>query len=398
MNTPVEVRKHASKRVGSFAESAIRGISVLAAQHKAVNIAQGVPDFPAPTELKDAACQAINQDINQYAPNWGDRLLRDELSAKNERCIGVRFDPQTEITVTCGATEGIYAAMLACIDPGDEVIVLEPFYENYLPNCMLLGAVPRYVALKPPDWTFDEEQLARAFNNKTKALLLNTPANPTGKVFNAKELAVIARLCQKWGVLVLSDETYEHIVYDGEHHIAIASLPGMRDLTVTIGSLAKTYSVTGWRLGTVLAAPEMTAAIRKVHDFLTIGAPAPLQRAAVTALKLPQSYYDNLLRDYAGLRDSMQEMLDACDIPYFKPQGAYYFFCNIGKYGFADDMEFARFLIEEVGVAVVPGSCFFAGPVKDYVRLCFAKKPQTIAAARERLLKLPEILARRERG
>lgn len=390
MSISPELAQRISLKASHFKESVIREMSRLAAAHKAVNLAQGMPDFACPPELKLAACQAINDDINQYAITWGDKAFRDGIAEKNKRYIGIAADPETEITVTCGATEGMIATMLALVNPGDEVIVFEPFYENYGPDAILAGATPRYVSLKAPDWTFDEADLERAFNEKTRALILNTPHNPTGKVFGRKEMEAIARLCQKWGVLVFTDEPYEHILFDGAKHIAMASLPGMRDLTVTVNSLSKTYSVTGWRLGTVTASPELTGAIRKVHDFLTVGASAPLQRAGAAAMKLPESYYDKLASDYALRRQSMLSILDESGISYFKPQGAYYVFCDIANFGFKNDVAFTEFLVKEIGVAVVPGSSFFRpGELGNkYVRFCFAKKPETMQAARERLLKL----------
>ncbi len=383
----LDARQKISIKAGYFKESVIREMSRLAAKHNAVNLAQGMPDFSCPDELKDAACQAINGDINQYAITWGDKAFRDAIAEKNARYIGITSDPETEITVTCGATEGMIATMLALVDPGDEVIVFEPFYENYGPDAILAGATPKYVTLHPPDWRFDEEELERAFSNKTRALILNTPHNPTGKVFSREELETIAKVCQKWNVKVFTDEPYEHILFDGNKHIAMASLPGMRDLTVTINSLSKTYSVTGWRLGTVVAVPEMTAAIRKVHDFLTVGAAAPLQRAGATAMKLPESYYDSLSKGYSVRRDSMLKILDECGIDYFKPQGAYYVFCDISKFGYANDVAFTEFLVKDIGVAVVPGSSFFRpGDLgHKYVRFCFSKRPETLEAARSRL-------------
>ncbi len=397
MSISPELAKRISIKASCFKESVIREMSRLSAQHKAVNLAQGMPDFPCPPELKAAACQAINGDINQYAITWGAKNFRDAIAEKNAHYIGLTADPETEITVTCGATEGMIATMLALVDPGNEVIVFEPFYENYGPDAILAGATPRYVALKAPDWTFDEKELEAAFNDKTKALILNTPHNPTGKVFSRQELETIARLCQKWGVLVFTDEPYEHILFDGAKHIAMAVLPGMRDLTVTINSLSKTYSITGWRLGTVTASKELTGAIRKVHDFLTVGAAAPLQAAGAAAMKLPQSYYDKLAQDYDLRRTTMLSILDESGINYFKPAGAYYAFCDISKFGFKNDVAFTEFLVKEVGVAVVPGSSFFRpGDLgSKYVRFCFAKKSETMQAARERLLQLKEKSAAR---
>lgn len=384
------MRSKISIKAGYFKESVIREMSRLAAKHKAVNLAQGMPDFPCPEEVKEAACQAIHGDINQYAITWGDKAFRDAIAEKNAKYIGVAADPETEITVTCGATEGMIATMMALVDPSDEVIVFEPFYENYGPDAILAGATPRYVTLHAPDWHFDEKELEAAFNDKTRALILNTPHNPTGKVFTREEMEFIANLCRKWGVYVFTDEPYEHILFDGAKHIAMASLPGMRDLTVTINSLSKTYSITGWRLGTVIAAPELTSAIRKCHDFLTVGAAAPLQRAGATAMKFPDSYYTYLASEYASRRETMLKILDEAGIDYYKPQGAYYVFCDISKFGYKNDVEFTEFLVKDIGVAVVPGSSFFRpGDLgHKYVRFCFAKKPETLDAARSRLLQL----------
>jgi len=385
-------RPKTSMKANCFSESVIREMTRLASQYQAVNLAQGFPDFPCPEPLKEAAKQAIDTDINQYAITWGDKLFREALAKKAGRYLGMEINPETEITVTCGATEAMATAMLACVDPGDEVIVFEPYYENYGPDAILAGAIPRYVTLHPPQWTFDPDDLAAAFNSKTRAIIINTPHNPTGKVFNLEELSWIAELCQKWGVLAFTDEIYEHILYDGHEHIALASLPGMKDLTVTINGLSKTYSVTGWRIGTMIACPEITAGLRKVHDFLTVGAPAPLQRAGVTALNLPQSYYDELALSYAEKRQIMLSILDGAGIKYFKPQGAYYVFTDISEFGYKTDLEFTHFLVKDIGVAVVPGSSFFSRPELGYnnVRFCFSKTPQTLQAAQNRLSKLRE--------
>lgn len=391
-------RSKISQKAARFSESVIREMSRLAAQHKAINLAQGFPDFAAPAELKEAGARAIMEDVNQYAITWGDKPFRDALAEKTKKYLGMEIDPEKQITVTCGATEAMVAAMLATVDPGDEVIVFEPYYENYGPDAILAGAVPKYVTLKPPHWTFDPEELKRAFTNKTKAIIINTPNNPTGKVFNREELAQIAELCQKWDVLAFTDEIYEHILYDGAEHIALATLPGMADRTVTINGLSKTYSVTGWRIGTMIASPELTGAIRKVHDFLTVGAAAPLQRAGATALRFPDSYYTDLARLYAERRQMMMGILDNAGIPYFKPDGAYYILADISKFGFESDVAFTRFLIETVGVADVPGSSFFNRPElgHNYVRFCFCKKPETLNAAGERLADLEKHLKQRK--
>jgi aspartate/methionine/tyrosine aminotransferase len=383
-------RKIASARASQFQESVIREMSRLAALHKAVNLAQGLPDFPCPPELKVAAANAVNDNINQYAITWGDKLLRDTIAAKAKKYNGITADPETDITVTCGSTEAMVATMLALADPGDEVIIFEPYYENYGPDAILSGATPKYVSMKPPNWEFDAAALERAFNNKTRAIILNTPHNPTGKVFTREEMEVIARLCQKWGVLAFTDEIYEHILFDGRKHVSIGSLPGMEELTVTINSLSKTYSITGWRVGWAIACKELTLPIRKVHDFLTIGSPAPLQRAGVTAIELKDKYYEDMIKEYTARRQFMLETLDMVGIPYYNPQGAYYAFCDISKLGRGTDLEFTTFLCEKIGVAVVPGGSFF-GPneiAHNYIRFCFSRQFDTLTKGRERLLQL----------
>lgn len=387
-------KQKTSLKANQFTESVIREMTRLALQYNAINLAQGFPDFPCPSELKRAACEAIEGDINQYAITWGDRAFRHALAEKVRWYLGLEIDPERQITVTCGSTEAMAAVMLATVDPGDEVIVFEPYYENYGPDAILASATPRYVSLHPPDWTFDEAELRQAFNERTKAIIINTPHNPTGKVFSREELTIIAELCQQWDVLAYTDEIYEHILYDGTEHVAIATLPGMEDRTVTINGLSKTYSVTGWRVGYILANPELTGAIRKVHDFLTVGAPAPLQRAGVAAMQLPISYYQELAELYQQKRDSILQILDQVGIPYFVPRGAYYVFANISTFGYTSDVEFTAYLIKEIGVAVVPGSSFFSRPAagKDFIRFCFSKKPETLAAASERLLKLRSLI------
>ncbi len=387
-------KQKTSLKASQFKESIIREMTRVALQHNAVNLAQGFPDFPCPPELKRAACEAIETDVNQYAITWGDRSFRHALAEKVRWYLGLEIDPERQITVTCGSTEAMAATMIATVDPGDEVIVFEPYYENYAPDAVLASATPRYVSLHPPEWTFDEAELRQAFNERTKAIIINTPHNPTGKVFTREELNLIAELCQEWDVLAFTDEIYEHILYDGTTHVAMATLPGMEERTVTINGLSKTYSVTGWRVGYILANPELTGAIRKVHDFLTVGAPAPLQRAGVTAMQLPVSYYEELAKLYVQKRDSILHTLDRVGISYFVPQGAYYVLADISRFGYKTDLEFAQYLVKEIGVAVVPGSSFFSQPEagKDFIRFCFSKKPETLAAASDRLLKLPSIL------
>lgn len=393
MTISPDVKQRISLKAQTFTESVIREMSRLAAKHKAVNLAQGMPDFPCPQELKKAAAEAIDNDINQYAITWGDKAFRDGIAAKTAEFNGLTVDPETEITVTCGATEGMMATMLALVNPGDEVIVFEPFYENYGPDAILAGATPKYVTLHPPDWHFVESELEAAFNNNTRAIILNTPHNPTGKVFTREEIEHIGKLCLKWGVKIFTDEPYEHIVFDGAEHVAPASLPGMREIVVSINSLSKTYSVTGWRLGTVIAVPELTSAIRKVHDFLTVGAAAPLQRAGAAAVRMPRDYYEHLSKDYGARRDMMLAILDEVGIDYFKPKGAYYVFCDISKFGYDNDVKFTEYLVKDIGVAVVPGSSFFrpnSAVGRNFIRFCFAKKRETLEAARQRLLTLKD--------
>lgn len=379
-----------SIKAGLFTESVIRQMSQMARRYEAINLAQGFPDFPCPDALKRAAIEAIEDDINQYAVTWGDPAFRQAIAEKESAYLGIPINPDTDITVTCGATEAMAATMLATINPGDEVIVFEPYYENYGPDAIIAGAVPRYVTLHPPEWRFDEAELAAAFNAKTRAIIINTPHNPTGKVFTREELEIIAAQCRKWNVLAFTDEIYEHILYDGNRHVAMASLPGMRDLTVTINGLSKTYSVTGWRVGIVIAPEDITHAVRKMHDFLTVGAAAPLQRAGITAMKLPASYYDELARSYNEKRSAMLNVLDRAGIRYFRPQGAYYVFCDVSSFGYKTDVEFTHFLVKDIGVAVVPGSSFFSRPElgHKFVRFCFSKTTETLQAAGERLQKL----------
>lgn len=390
-------RRMLSAKAEQFTESVIREMTRLAMKHGAVNLSQGFPDFAAPAEIKEAARQAIADDINQYAITWGAKPLRDAIVEKFERTQGVRVDPEREITICCGSTEAMMSTMLAIINPGDEIVVFEPFYENYGPDAILSGATPRFVKLSPPDWTYDERELSAAFGPHTKAIILNTPNNPTGKVFSRAELEFIRDLCIRWNAYCITDEIYEHILYDGAEHISMARVDGMRDRTIVINGMSKTYSVTGWRVGWAIAPPEPTAAIRKVHDFLTVGAAAPLQQAGAIALKSPQSYYDKLAADYTVRRERLLKILAAAGFTVFKPRGAYYIMTDISGFGFADDVAFAKFLVEKVGVAVVPGSSFY-NDARDgamQVRFTFCKKESTLAAAEERLSRLPEHVANR---
>jgi aminotransferase len=379
-----------SQKAERFTESVIREMTRLAQIHNAINLAQGMPDFEAPAEIKEAACRAIMGGINQYAITWGAKTFRDAIAAKAKSRMGFDVDPEREITVTCGSTEAMIASLLAVINPGDEVIIFEPFYENYGPDTILSGATPRFVTLHPPDWHFDPRELEAAFNKHTRAIILNTPNNPTGKVFSRQEMQWIADLCQKWDVLVITDEIYEYILYDNHAHVAMASLDGMRDRTITVNALSKTYSVTGWRVGYVIAPSRLTQGIRKVHDFLTVGAPAPLQEAGAAALSLPDSYYSNLAAVYQGRRDLMLEALRGAGFECIAPQGAYYIMAGIGNLSTLPDSEFARYLVKDVGVAAVPGSSFFHEPERGsrYVRFCFCKRDSTLQSAGERLQKI----------
>jgi aminotransferase len=379
-----------SRKAASFTESVIREMTRLAMDHGAVNLAQGFPDFPAPEEVKRAAVEAIEADINQYAITWGARGFREAIAAKFERTYGVPVDPEREICVTCGSTEAMIASLLGILDPGDEVVVFEPFYENYGPDAILAGAIPRYVTLHEPDWSIDERQLSSCFTNRTRGIIINSPNNPTGKVFSREELETIASLCQKWNVVAFTDEIYEHILYGDARHIPPATLEGMRDRTVTVNALSKTYSVTGWRVGWTIAPPELADGIRKVHDFLTVGAAAPLQEAGVVAMSLPDAYYEKMAAEYDERRTFMLETLEAVGLPSSAPDGAYYVMADISGLGLGDDVDAARHLVEEIGVATVPGSSFFSRPElgRTTLRFSFCKRMETLHLAAERLMKL----------
>jgi aspartate/methionine/tyrosine aminotransferase len=379
-----------SRRTSQFTESVIREMTRLAMEHDAVNLAQGFPDFGAPEEIKRAAQEAIAADFNQYAITWGAKPFRDAIAAKYRKWYGLDYDPEREITVCCGATEGMIATLLAVTNPGDEVIIFEPYYENYGPDALLSDARPKFVQLRPPDWTFDPDELRRAFSAKTKAVVLNSPNNPTGKVFSRAELELIAGLCQEFDALAITDEIYEHILYDGASHVPIATLPGMRDRTVLVNSMSKTYSVTGWRVGFVLAAEDLTDSIRKVHDFLTVGAAAPLQQAGVVALNLQDSYYEKLSLEYQKRRDFLLERLEQAGFRCFRPSGAYYIMTDISGFGLGDDVSFVRQLVKYPGVAAVPGSSFFSdsNAGDTLIRFCFCKKYETLEEAGSRLRRI----------
>jgi len=370
----------------TFTESVIREMTRVCDAAGGHNLSQGFPDFAAPPELKEAAIRAIQADHNQYPVTFGEPELREAIAAKALRYNRIACDPATDITVTCGATEAMIATLMALINPGDEIVVFEPFYENYGPDGRLSGATPRYVRLQPPDWTIDEEELAAAFNERTKAIVINTPNNPTGKVYTRAELQQIAELCQRWDAYAVTDEIYEHILYDGAEHVSMASLPGMAERTVTINSISKTYSVTGWRVGWAIAAAPITKRIRKVHDFLTVGAPTPFQHAAVSALGLPDSYYEGLRAHYVEARDFLLDVLDEAGFIASRPAGAYYTMADVSglreRLGATDDFSFSRRLIETVGVATVPGSSFFSDPAagSGHVRFCFCKRWETLHA------------------
>ena len=384
-----------SEKVEHFTESVIREMTRQAMQYGAVNLAQGFPDFPAPAEIKKAAQDAIAADVNQYAITWGAKSLRNAIARQMQEWRGLTVDPEREIVVCCGSTETIVATLLAVCNKGDEVIVFEPFYENYGPDSIISGAKPRFVSLRPPqdpggEWTFDSQELREAFQHHTKAIILNTPNNPTGKVFSRKELELIRDLCVEYNVLAITDEIYDHILYDGAQHISIASLEGMRERTITINGLSKSYSVTGWRVGWAVAPPAITNAIRKVHDFLTVGAPAPLQEAGAAALSLPPSYYQQLAERYRKGRDQLIPALEKAGFLCYRPRGAYYVMTDISAFGANNDVEFASYLVREIGIACVPGSSFYKHP-KDgsqQVRFAFCKKPETLTEAERRLEKL----------
>jgi aspartate/methionine/tyrosine aminotransferase len=380
-------RSLTSKKAVQFTESVIREMTRLALRHGAVNLSQGFPDFPAPESLKRAAIAAIQDDVNQYAITWGAKPLRDAIARKAKRYNGIDADPEKNITVTCGATEGMICALMGIINPGDEVVIFEPFYENYGPDAILSGARPRFVKLRPPGWGFDERELARAFNKRTKAIIVTTPNNPTGKVFTREELRAIAALCERWNAFAVTDEVYEHIIYEGEH-VSMASLPGMAGRTLTVTSLSKTFSVTGWRLGYVIAPDRVSDAVRKVHDFMTVGAPHPLQVAAAAFMDAPGGLFESLSKEYLERRETLYPVLEETGFrPLGRPAGAYYVMCDISGFKAKSDVHFARWLVEKGKVAVVPGSSFFRDPRdgRRLVRFAYCKKLETLRAAAERL-------------
>jgi aspartate/methionine/tyrosine aminotransferase len=391
----IQPKHFLSDKVEHFTESVIREMTRQAMLHGAVNLAQGFPDFPAPAEIKRAAQDAIAADVNQYAITWGAKSLRNAIARQMQDWQGIAVDPETQITVCCGSTEAMISTLLAVCNKGDEVVIFEPFYENYGPDSVLSGAKPVFVKLRPPttaegEWRFDERELRAAFHQQTKAIILNTPNNPTGKVFTRSELELIRDLCVEFNVLAITDEIYEHILYDGTQHISLARLEGMSERTVTINGLSKSYSVTGWRVGWAVAPPAITNAIRKVHDFLTVGAPAPLQEAGAAALALPRAYYENLANGYRARRDRLMPALTEAGFRCFRPRGAYYVMTDISGFGFADDVAFTKYLVKEIGVAAVPGSSFYNDPRDGakQVRFAFCKKDATLDEAGNRLKKL----------
>ena len=387
LNESLRRERFRAQRTHQITESVIREMTRLAIKHNAVNLAQGFPDFAAPEAVKEAARAAITADINQYAITWGAKPFRDAIAAKYRRVYGLEVDPESEITVCCGSTEGMIASLLAITNPGDEVIIFEPFYENFGPDTMLCSAERKFVRLYPPGWRFDPEELRRAFSPRTKAIIINSPGNPTGHVLSREDLTLIAELCQEYDAVAITDEIYEHILYDGAQHIPMMTLPGMRDRTLLINSMSKTYSVTGWRVGWVIASPDITGSVRKVHDFLTVGAAAPLQAAGVMALNLPEAYYAEMAGHYRERRDRMLAMLNRAGFRCPVPRGAYYVMADIGGLGRGNDLEFVRYLVEEVGIAAVPGSSFFAHPQHgaNWIRFCFPKKDATLQEAETRL-------------
>ena len=389
----MSVRRPISAKADRFTESVIREMNRLAVAAGAVSLAQGFPDFPCPPELKRAVAEAVDADLNQYAITWGSKPLRDAIAETTPRQFPGwgDIDPETQVTVTCGATEAMIAAMLGILDPGDEVVIFEPFYENYGPDAIISGAIPRYVTLHEPDWSIDPDELRAAFGDRTRAIVVNSPHNPTGKVFSREELTLIAELCQEFDVVALTDDIYEHIVFEGEH-VPLATLPGMADRTVSIHSMSKTYSVTGWRIGWVIASPALSLGIRRVHDFLTVGAAAPLQAAAVTALQFPDGYYRELVAEYRERRDAILPALRAAGFGVHDPAGAYYVMTDIGDLARdgEDDVAFALRLIADPGIAAVPGSSFYSRPElgRTKLRFAFPKRLETLAAAAARLADL----------
>jgi aminotransferase len=386
-----------SRRVQGFTESVIREMTRVVTQHGGVNLAQGMPNFQPPPVLIDAAHAALDGDFHQYAITWGAPALRRAIADKYRRFYGMPVDPEQHVTVCCGSTETMLASLLAVLNPGDEIVIFEPFYENYGPGCIIAGAEPRWVPLEPPDFTFDPDRLRRAVTPRTRAILLNSPNNPSGKVFSRAELEAIADVCRERDLIAITDEIYEHIVFDGLGHIPIATLPGMAERTITISGISKSYSVTGWRVGYAVAPADVSVGIRRAHDFITVGAPHPLQAAAVVALGLPDDYYVWLREMYQAKRDLLLGALEGAGFVTHRPSGAYYVLTDVEhflkRHRFEDDTAFAMFLVKEVGVATVPGSSFYAHPElgRTKIRFCFPKTDDLLREAGERLSKLQKL-------
>jgi aspartate/methionine/tyrosine aminotransferase len=379
-----------SRKMNNFTDSVIRRMTRISNKYGAVNLSQGFPDFDPPKEIRDALKIVADRGPHQYAITWGAPNFREALAEKQSKFMGINIDPETQIAVTCGSTEAMMAAVMTVCNPGDKVIVFSPFYENYAADAILSGAKPIYVSLKPPEFSFDREELEKAFEQKPKALILCNPSNPTGKVFTLEELKYIAELAEKYDTFVITDEVYEHIVMDPCKHIYFASLPGMFDRTISCSSLSKTYSITGWRLGYVIANERIIDNVRKVHDFLTVGAAAPLQEAAVAGLKLPDKYYIELKNLYTEKRTLFLKGLDEAGLKYYKPNGAYYVIVDVSEFNVKNDLKFCEWLAKEVGVGAVPGSSFFKEDVNYLIRLHFAKKDETLIKAIDRLKTLKD--------
>lgn len=386
--------KELSVRTADFTDSVIRRMTRISNKYGAVNLSQGFPDFDPPKEILRRLAEVSKEDFHQYSITWGAQNFREALAAKQKIFMGIDIDPDKEIVVTCGSTEAMMAAMMSVVDPGDKVIVFSPFYENYGADTILSGAEPIYVPLVPPDFTFDANVLEAAFKQGVKALILCNPSNPSGKIFTRDELQMIADLAIKYDTYVITDEVYEHIVYEPYEHIYISTLPGMRERTICCSSLSKTYSITGWRLGYTIAPPEITDTIKKVHDFLTVGAAAPLQEAVIPGLRFGKDYYTGLKDTYTGKRDLFLKGLYDIGIRHTNPQGAYYVMLDISEYGYESDLEFCEKMCEKVGVGAVPGSSFFREDINHLIRLHFAKKDETLLAALDRLADIKEKMKR----
>ncbi|MDP4175705.1 MAG: aminotransferase class I/II-fold pyridoxal phosphate-dependent enzyme [Bacteroidota bacterium] len=378
-------------RTEGFTESVIREMTRISLKYGAINLSQGFPDFDPPRELLDELSRIALSGPHQYAVTWGAPNFRRALAEKQSRFMGLEINPDENIVVTCGSTEAMMASMMTVCNPGDKVIVFSPFYENYVADTILTGAEPIHVSLTPPDFSFNEEELKAAFSQKPKALILCNPSNPSGKVFTIEELKLIAKLAVEHDCFVITDEVYEHIVYHPNKHTYMASLPGMFERTICCSSLSKTYSITGWRLGYVIASKEVINGVKKVHDFLTVGAASPLQEAAVTGLKMPEDYYNDLLKIYSAKREVFLNFLTDAGLEFIPPQGAYYVLVDISRFNAENDTEFCKWLIKDLGVAAVPGSSFFREDINSYIRFHFAKKEDTLIEAGKRLLKLKEL-------